>query len=164
MLYRDSQTEGYNITPNFFIYGVIEDLKDFINPNLNSKREVSKSCHFEDRLFDRDTLYVHHFNINFLYVLNMYSYSQGLFKDQFLVDSKSLFRETLISFFNKPQECGFNFFKYVGEQQAEFIDNTFKALHGKMIVNSENDLILALPYHESLDDRIMREFEPIILQ
>ncbi len=32
-----------------------------------------KSFHFKDRLFDRDTLFVHQYQINFLYTLKSYS-------------------------------------------------------------------------------------------
>lgn len=63
--YRDELTEGYNITPNFFIYGYINNFKDFDNDELNEKGKIVKSFHFEDRLFDRDTLFVHQYKINF---------------------------------------------------------------------------------------------------
>ena len=32
--YRDKLTEGYNITPNFFIYGYINDYKNFDDSEL----------------------------------------------------------------------------------------------------------------------------------
>lgn len=63
--YRDTLTEGYNITPNFFIRSrVTEEDIDFSTPSLKhsfwDKRKNQKNPptnkHFEDRLFDRDTL------------------------------------------------------------------------------------------------------------
>jgi hypothetical protein len=71
--YRDDLTEGYNITPNFFIYGSISDYKNFDFTELKTKSDIVKSHHFEDRLFDRDTLFVHQYEINFLYVLKSYT-------------------------------------------------------------------------------------------
>ncbi|MDE6394816.1 MAG: LlaJI family restriction endonuclease, partial [Duncaniella sp.] len=83
--YRDPLTEGYNITPNFFISAKIEradtderytyasnnlqphDLDEDGNPVM---RHVSKQ--FENRLFDRDTLILSHYDINFLYLIALY--------------------------------------------------------------------------------------------
>ena len=72
--YRDEITEGYNITPNFFIYGYIEDENNFDEHLIEKKTELPiKSYHFKERLFDRDTLFVHQYKINFLYVLKAYT-------------------------------------------------------------------------------------------
>ena len=68
--YRDSLTEGYNITPNFFIRGKI----DFKNPNNCSGELIKDNVferhneHFFNRLFDRDTLFLQSYDINFMYV------------------------------------------------------------------------------------------------
>ena len=65
---RDDVTEGYNIVPNFFISaGVNKDLK--YNEGSIARREGSElvSRQFENRLFDRDTLIIAHYDINFLY-------------------------------------------------------------------------------------------------
>ena len=48
--YRDELTEGYNITPNFFIYGYINDYKNFDDNELIEKGEIVKSFHFKERL------------------------------------------------------------------------------------------------------------------
>ena len=59
---RDELTEGYNPTPNFFIRGIIDE-KDlsYSDHKLTRYQEDEKKCsnkHFENRLFDRDTLLV----------------------------------------------------------------------------------------------------------
>lgn len=80
--YRDTLTEGYNITPNFFIRSrVTEEDLDFSTPSLKhsfwDKRKNQKNPptnkHFEDRLFDRDTLILREFSINLLFVIASYA-------------------------------------------------------------------------------------------
>ena len=72
--YRDPLTEGYNITPNFFIRGVV----DFANPKSLDKRLLKEEStlppnkHFRNRLFDRDTLFLLSYNINFMFVMASY--------------------------------------------------------------------------------------------
>ncbi len=83
--YRDKLTEGYNITPNFFISAKIERedtnerysyAADNLRPHDIDKegdpelRHMSKQ--FENRLFDRDTLILSHYDINFLYLIALY--------------------------------------------------------------------------------------------
>ena len=80
--YRDTLTEGYNITPNFFIRArVTEADTDFSAPSLevtywdeDKKQKFPPSNkHFEDRLFDRDTLILREFSINLLFVIASYA-------------------------------------------------------------------------------------------
>ncbi|AFI04910.1 hypothetical protein [Helicobacter cetorum] len=72
--YRDPISEGYNITPNFFLFGAIENDKDFEEPNLKKKGQPITTYHFKERLFDRDTLFVLQYRINFLFVLKVKDY------------------------------------------------------------------------------------------
>src|SRR5690606_24137393 len=90
--YRDDLTEGYNITPNFFIYGYISDYKNFDKTELNVKGDIVKSFHFENRLFDRDTLFVHQYKINFLYVLKSYTQFGNQTIEKFRTETKTMFR------------------------------------------------------------------------
>ncbi len=71
--YRDKLTEGYNISPNFFIYGYIDDVSNYDAHSIVKKGKPIISYHFKERLFDRDTLFVHQYQINFLYVLKSYT-------------------------------------------------------------------------------------------
>ena len=80
--YRDTLTEGYNITPNFFIRSrVTAEDATFDNPALRltywDERRQHKypptNKHFKDRLFDRDTLLLREFSINFLFVIAAYA-------------------------------------------------------------------------------------------
>ncbi len=60
--YRDDNTEGYNITPNFFIRGHLEKdkLNDYSDPVLKKESGEHISYQFENRLFDRDTFLISH--------------------------------------------------------------------------------------------------------
>ena len=52
--YRDKDTEGYNVTPNFFVRPKIKsDTLDFDTPSFSaSENQPKPNKHFEDRLFD----------------------------------------------------------------------------------------------------------------
>jgi hypothetical protein len=73
--YRENLTEGYNITPNFFISAFVNKDFDFSKSCLDETGNPIMQTHFENRLFDRDTLFVQSYNINFLFVLSSYFYN-----------------------------------------------------------------------------------------
>lgn len=81
--YRDNATEGYNITPNFFIRGHLQadQLNNYSDPNLElvkiGDKDYQISYHFDNRLFDRDTLILQTYNINFLFVMACYVQGAG---------------------------------------------------------------------------------------
>ena len=82
--YRDSETEGYAVTPNFFVSGIVrkeftleKHEFDLVSPDLVDQGKMECS-HFPDRLFDRDTLLLQQYNINFLYVLASYVGAPGV--------------------------------------------------------------------------------------
>ena len=77
--YRDPLTEGYNLTPNFFVRGYVkqEDLTDghacYSEDRLKQNAQIMPdNVHFENRPFDRDTLVLKAYDINFLFVLASY--------------------------------------------------------------------------------------------
>ena len=74
--YRDEISEGYSFTPNFFIGAYIPDDMSYENTNIsprNLKRKDSLLYHFPNRLFDRDTLWLNHYDVNLLYIMNLYA-------------------------------------------------------------------------------------------
>lgn len=71
--YRDELTEGYNITPNFFIRGEVDSDNITYIESIESRKDTIWNRHFNNRLFDRDTLILREYNINFLYVLSAYA-------------------------------------------------------------------------------------------
>lgn len=140
--YRDELTEGYNPTPNFFIRGTIG--KNLSDREIGLKPEGKgqyDSKHFEDRLFDRDTLLVLTYEINFLYVLSSYVQNRGYTPDNTL---RKQFREDIIKTL-KEQYC---FYELCPEASAEekeaFIKKHFKRFLGKIYQRTDEKLILAL--------------------
>ena len=151
--YRDSLTEGYNITPNFFIRGVI----DFDNPRsqeMKIKKHDGKdrgepellNRHFHNRLFDRDTLFLQTYSINFMFVISSYvnnsddiGIKRGL---------QRLFRKNFIDYIKGK----FDFYtlKPTIIYLQDAVEKDFKLLVGKIYkpTDSGDVLILALDSDE----------------
>lgn len=163
--YRDELTEGYNITPNFFLYGFIPDCKDFNNPHIGKLKETKQSYHFADRLFDRDSLFIQQYRINFLYVLKSYSsrnYKEiGLFRKKV----KSVFRNRFIEYFNSPEECKFKFYSKEIEKDevSKLVNSDFRRLNGKCFYKSDNKLIVAIKEGDSSLEDLLVDFEKYTL-
>lgn len=141
--YRDELTEGYNITPNFFISAVLNEALDFQSEDLKHYRSFEKNKHFEDRLFDRDTLILQTYNINFLYVLKSYVSNNQTQINKFKVSAKNLFRKKIVEFLKDK----YVFYEVKPEANLEiFVEQNFRFLSGKMYRPSgwEGRLLLAL--------------------
>lgn len=150
--YRDEVTEGYNLTPNFFIYGYIENINDFENSHLKQKNDLPvKSFHFENRLFDRDTLFVHQYKINFLYVLKAYStFNEAKIKN-FRTNTKLDFRIKFIDFFNDSQKSGFEIFEkdFTLQESIKFLEMHFRLLNGKCFYTNDNKILIAKHFEDN---------------
>lgn len=177
--YRDELTEGYNITPNFFIrasaiknngelYSYTEEGlenefdkdKDGTYKDENGKTRNNKltNYHFPNRLFDRDTFVLQTYNINFLYVLA--HYVQGADK---AVQQKirSKFREDLLERFNKL----YDFWLLVAGDKNRLddaLDKHFRKINGKVFCpnsKEENPLLyLALEKKEGVSAEQSQDF------
>lgn len=156
--YRDDITEGYNISPNFFIYGYIDNYRIFEEPLLRVKgNKPTKSAHFPERLFDRDTLFIHEYKLNFLYILKSYTSSNESSIQEFRNKTKKHFREKFVQFFNSPSDSGFFVIKDEFEDQSKlksYVDANFKNLNGRCI-SVGNTLLTAKPFKLPIaeDDR-----------
>jgi len=144
--YRDDLTEGYNISPNFFIYGYLNDENNFDEPLLKKYKTVKKSFHFEDRVFDRDTLFVLQYRINFLFVLKSYTTINLNKIHSFRNDTKNHFRNQFLKYFNSVDNSGFEFYEqdFENDQLNEFVNKNFRLLNGKAIKTKENTLLVAI--------------------
>lgn len=156
--YRDKLTEGYNITPNFFIYGYINDYKNFDDNELIEKGDIVKSFHFKERLFDRDTLFVHQYKINFLYVLKAYSQFGNQNIEEFRKETKLMFRNNFIDFFSNQNKSDFQFFEYQKNDFVNFVENNFRLINGKCFLTNENKLILAKHTSDNTLNNLLTEF------
>lgn len=152
--YRDKLTEGYNITPNFFISAKIESEEtnerycysaDNLQPHDVDKNGEPKLrhriFHFENRLFDRDTLILSHYDINFLYLIALYGknnrFEQEIFRDK----ARKIFRDFVIRLLDS------NYYFYQvnvhGSEIESFVNSNFRELAGKLF-HFNDTLILAL--------------------
>ncbi|OYU81412.1 MAG: hypothetical protein CFE23_04820 [Flavobacterium sp. BFFFF1] len=154
--YRDETTEGYNISPNFFIYGHLYDENNFDTPELIKYSAPKTSYHFEGRLFDRDTLFVLQYKINFLFVLKSYTHSNSGRINQFRESAKEKFRHEFLEYFNDPSACHYRFYeKDFGDSLPEFVNTNFKILNGKAIKIQESTLLLALHEKDEINVELL---------
>lgn len=90
----DEVTEGYNIIPNFFISATIDkeslSYEDHTEPH---PKQPPVSRQFKNRLYDRDTLLLSHYDVNFLFVLSLYARNRAA--------AKSVWRESVRAKFRK---------------------------------------------------------------
>ena len=96
LIYRDEDTEGYNITPNFFIRAHVPENMDYDGDDLKPEGKMKRIVHFENRLFDRDTLLLQNYDINFLYVLSVYGSEDAAAQETFKLKARKLFRDKII--------------------------------------------------------------------
>ena len=157
--YRDELTEGYNITPNFFIYGYINDYKNFDDNELIEKGEIVKSFHFNKRLFDRDTLFVHQYKINFLYVLKAYSQFGNQTIGKFRKETKLMFRNNFIEFFSNQSKSDFQLYVYQKNDFEIFVENNFRLINGKCFLTIDDKLILAKHKLDNTLNSLLSEFK-----
>ena len=144
--YRDELTEGYNITPNFFIQGFIDhqnlanSMADF---QFDTTQKPKINYHFENRIFDRDTLFVYNFRINFVFVLQSYLEKNQEYLVDFSDKSKKTIREQVWE--HLYQEYDFFYLKPTTNLK-DFVTANFKILNGKIYANSQtkDSLILGL--------------------
>ena len=148
--YRDEITEGYNITPNFLLYGVIEKYEDFkdicLKPlyNNNLKDCIKHSYHWKDRLFDRDSLFICQYQINYLFVLNAYTEMSSFSLNEYRDAAKDEFRNKFIEYFSDYDVSKFKFEKLESSKLKAFINDNFKILNGKCFSLDEKTLLVAI--------------------
>jgi len=130
---RDDLTEGYNVIPNFFISSMLTPELDFRDDiELTSKKEKCfRSEQFGNRLFDRDTLLVCHYDVNFLFVVSLYARNNRLEKKEWKKKVRKLFRDEIQKMLTEQYE--FSVMRAHPDVNAEkFIQDHFKKLLGKI--------------------------------
>jgi len=147
--YRDKVTEGYNITPNFFIQGVVTDIFDFDDDKLaiDFDKGIKHSYHFKERIFDRDSLFVNHYSINFLFVLKSYTNKSSFELEKYRTEIHKKFRTNFVSYLKKQNLFKFYHTEFESKELLkQFIDTEFRNLTGRTYISKSNDkrLILAV--------------------
>lgn len=142
---RDDVTEGYNVIPNFFISADLPDDLSYENARIEEQKD-SKSLstqQFKNRLFDRDTLLLSHYNVNFLYVVSLYARDNQFQKASWKSKVRDKFRDEVRTKLKEKYE--FNAMTEIRKGEGmEYIRTHFQDVLGKIYTPFENKDILSL--------------------
>ena len=155
---RDELTEGYNPIPNFFISAHIPEKEQcsegkflsFEDDALHNEESIQLNRQFENRLFDRDTLLLCHYDVNFLFIVSLYGRDKKKRQEEWREKIRKEFRRSiqetlnkLYSFYTLQPRAGMNCYDY--------IKANFHKLNGKIYRPQKdgNYLILALMKKEA---------------
>lgn len=135
---RDDKTEGYNIIPNFFISAQQNNLKmeDDIRLTDNGKPDYSSS-QFENRLFDRDTFLIAHYDVNFLFVIALYGRNNKSQKEQWKEKVRGMFRKHIQDMLKEK----YKFYAMKAKPTViaeDYIKEHFQEVLGKIYMPFEN--------------------------
>ena len=150
---RDVLTEGYNPIPNFFISARIPDKRyggdkflSFDDKEIKPQDSgVQLNRQFENRLFDRDTLLLCHYDVNFLFLVSLYGRDNKNAQATWREYVRKEFRNKIQSTLNKLYT-----FRVLqpraGMDCYDFIQSNFHMLNGKIYrpKTTSNYLVLAL--------------------
>ena len=146
--YQDKEfTEGYHPTPNFFISAFfnkkLTNAQHGLEVHPDKDHFYDVQAHWENRLFDRDTLFTLSYKINFMFVLSTYVNNNKMIKDKFKRKTRLRFRNEFIEFlYNR---YNFYIFKPKNLDLKTAIEKDFKLLNGISFKQSEkNELIVGL--------------------
>lgn len=158
---RDEVTEGYNIIPNFFISARL-------NKELSYKEEIEltdkerthfSNRQFDNRLFDRDTLLICHYDVNFLYVVSLYARNNTIQKDSWKERVRAMFREEI----QKILAEKFDFYAMTAQPQTNaetYIKEHFQEVLGKIYTPYSNKEVFSL----ALDREFEKENEELLAE
>ena len=165
---QDPLTEGYNVIPNFFISAFVDKERRYIasknieghpfrkngevvrDENGEIVPQTYTSFQFEDRLFDRDTLILSHYDVNFLYVLYLYARNKQNEKAAWRIEVREIFRREI----RRVLQERFDFYALMSKGNVvageQFIKDHYKELQGKLYrpYGDRNLYALALEKHE----------------
>lgn len=165
---NEEMTEGYNIIPNFFISAFVEKDRRYVaEQNIVGHKYLAKngetadekgyaiddkgqyrpqthiSCQFENRLFDRDTLILSHYDVNFLYVVYLYSRNKTSEKATWRNKVRRIFRDAIRDVLEKEYDF-FAMKAHDPELGREYINTHFKQLNGKIFTPYDDTYIYTL--------------------
>ena len=150
---RDDVTEGYDIVPNFFISATMSENLNYSEPNLTATdraKKKHKKVHFENRLFDRDTLLLYHYDVNFLFVLSLYARNNTAQKAAWKAKIRKRFTNEIRNWLQED----FDFFAMTarpGVNAEEFIKSNFKMVLGKIYQPYDNPKYFSLALEKTFE-------------
>lgn len=154
-------TEGYNVIPNFFISAFVYPDRKYVEaenvrPSGNAKRPHTHiSFQFENRLFDRDTLILSHYDVNFLYVVYLYARNKQAEKATWRKQVRDIFRDEIRTVLK--DHFIFHVFAPKPETYADgYIRDNLKELLGKVYTPFDNPEIYALALDKNMPEKESR--------
>ena len=159
---RDDETEGYNIIPNFFISATMDEKFDYGNDGIKetdrkSNRYMSKQ--FDNRLYDRDTLLLFHYDVNFLFVLSLYAKDNGGEQRNWKGKIRKKFRSEIQTWLQQD----FQFYAMKPRPTVnvkEYVETHFRQVLGKVYTPFEEQDIFSL----ALDKRDKEKNEVLLAE
>ena len=143
---RDDVTEGYNIIPNFFISAKLDDNFDYSDDGIGKtdrKNNKKKKMQFKNRLFDRDTLLLFHYDVNFLFVLSLYARDNAAQKAEWKEKVRNKFRKEIQEWLQED----YDFYAMTAHPDVnggEYIKKHFKQLLGKIYTPFTDNTVYSL--------------------
>lgn len=147
---RDDVTEGYNIIPNFFISAAMKP-GDYsynhreIELTQTGKKNPEIKFQFKDRLFDRDTMLLSRYNVNFLFVVSLYARNRQSEKIVWKEEVRDQFRREIRKVLEK--EYSFYPMRSRGVRLDDYMERHFRQLNGKVFTPFQDRSILTLALH-----------------
>ena len=148
---RDDLTEGYNIIPNFFISAAMKkddfsyNHREIELTNVSDKKNPEIQFQFKDRLFDRDTMLLSRYNVNFLFVLSLYARNKQSERDAWKEEVRKQFRDKIREVLEN--EYSFYPMRPKGVVLEDYITKHFYQLNGKVFTPFQDKEILTLALH-----------------
>lgn len=150
---RDDVTEGYNIIPNFFVSAKMDEGFDYANDGIgrtDRKKNHHKQVQFNNRLFDRDTLLLFHYDVNFLFVLSLYARNNAGQKEQWKQKVRGRFRTEIQEWLQRD----YDFYAMKAHPDVdgeEYIKTHFKELLGKVYTPFVDEKVYSLALDTTTD-------------
>lgn len=148
---RDDVTEGYNIIPNFFISAAMKagdysyNHREIELTKISGKRNPEIKYQFKDRLFDRDTMLLSRYNVNFLFVVSLYARNRQSEKAAWKEEVRAQFRKEI----RKVLESEYSFYpmRSKGVLLDDYMTRHFRQLNGKVFTPFMDRTIFTLALH-----------------
>ena len=158
-LLRDDLTEGYNPIPNFFISACIPErvqnkkFLDFDDSEIKPHGRLHLNRQFENRLFDRDTLLLSYYDVNFLFIVSLYGRGNRARQAEWREKVRKEFRRTVLETLNRLYDF-ITLTPRKGKDCHQFIKNNFHRLNGKIYRPERNGnyLVMALMKKDKICD------------
>lgn len=157
---RDDETEGYNIIPNFFISATMDEKYRY---NIDGIKETDRknnrymSKQFQNRLFDRDTLLLFHYDVNFLFVLSLYARNNKGEQKEWKENIRSKFRTEIQNWLQQDFEF-YAMRPLPSVDVKECMETHFRQVLGKVYTPFEEEDIFSL----ALDKKEQKSNEALL--